>query len=66
MFIETINGRLQNVMYLQDVIIVKNEDDTYSIGYVQSNGEIIKEGIYNTEEAANTVKESIDSTLLSL
>lgn len=66
MFIETINGRLQNVMYLQDVIIVKNEDDTYSIGYVQSNGEIIKEGIYNTEEAASTVKESIDSTLLSL
>ena len=66
MFIETINGRLQNIMYLQDVIIVKNEDDTYSIGYVQSNGEIIKEGIYNTEEAASTVKESIDSTLLSL
>ncbi len=66
MFIETINGRLQNIMLLQDVIIVNNEDNTFSIGYLQANGEVIKEGVYNTEEDANTVKESIYATLLSL
>lgn len=66
MFIETINGRLQNIMLLQDVIIVNNEDNTFSIGYLQANGEVIKEGVYNTEEDANTVKESIYTTLLSL
>jgi len=66
MFIETINGRLQNIMLLQDVIVVNNEDNTFSIGYLQANGEVIKEGVYNTEEDANTVKESIYATLLSL
>jgi len=66
MFIETINGRLQNVTLLQGVIVVKNEDDTYSIGYVQVNGEVIKEGTYDSEENAVSVKESIIDDLLSL
>lgn len=66
MFFETIDGRLQNATLLQEVVIVKNEDETYSIGYVQINGEVIKEGNYNTLEDAETVKESIETILLSL
>lgn len=66
MFIETIDGRLQNLTLLQDVIVVKNEDDTYSIGYVQVNGEVIKEGTYDSEENAVSAKESIIDDLLSL
>lgn len=66
MFIETIDGRLQNVTLLQEVIIINNEDDTYSIGYVQINGEIIKEGSYDTIEDAESAKESIEEDLLAL
>ena len=65
MFIETITGRLQNVMFLQEVIIVNN-DGIYSIGYVQSNGEIIEEGSYSTLEEAQSIKSDIEDELLSL
>jgi len=66
MFIETETGRLQNLMLLQDVIVVANEDNTYSLGYLQANGEIIKEGSYNTEEDAETAKEAVHTKLISL
>ena len=66
MFIETETGRLQNLFLLQDVIITKNDDDTFCIGYVQANGEIIKEGSYNSIESAETAKAAIYAKLLSL
>lgn len=66
MFIETETGRLQNLTLLQDVIITTNDDGTFCIGYVQANGEVIKEGNYNTEEDAEVVKSAIYTKLLSL
>lgn len=64
MFIETNEGRLQNLYLLQDVIVVDNEDGTFSIGYLQVNGVIINEGIYNTREEAESDLEEIKSALL--
>lgn len=66
MFIETETGRLQNLALLQDVVVKENEDNTFSIAYIQANGEIIKEGTYNTEEEAEVVKSAIYTKLLSL
>ena len=65
MFIETDTGRLQNLYLLQDVRVIQNEDNTYSIGYVQMNGEIIKELSFDSEETANTKKDEIVQKLLA-
>lgn len=66
MFIETIEGRLQNVILLQDVIVIENDDETYSIGYVQVNGEVIKEGEYNSSSDAESERQNIYDSLLAL
>ena len=65
MFIETDTGRLQNLYLLQDVRVIQNEDDTYSIGYVQMNGEIIKELSFDSEETANAKRDEIVQKLLA-
>ena len=65
MFIETDTGRLQNLYLLQDVRVIQNEDNTYSIGYVQMNGEVIKELSFNSEETANTKRDEIVQKLLA-
>lgn len=65
MFIETDTGRLQNLYLLQDVRIIQNEDNTYSIGYVQINGEIIKELSFDSEETANAKRDEIVQKLLA-
>lgn len=65
MFIETDTGRLQNLYLLQDVRVIQNEDNTYSIGYVQMNGEIIKELSFDSEETANTKRDEIVQKLLA-
>ena len=65
MFIETDTGRLQNLYLLQDVRVIQNEDNTYSIGYVQMNGEIIKELSFDSEETANTKRDEIIQKLLA-
>lgn len=67
MFYETSEGRLQNLSLLQSIIITTNDSDEtkFSIGYVQINGEVIKEGTYDTEELAKIAKDSIENSLLS-
>lgn len=65
MFIETDTGRLQNLYLLQDVRVIQNEDNTYSIGYVQMNGEIIKELSFDSEETANVKRDEIVQKLLA-
>lgn len=67
MFIETASGRLQNLYLLQDVRVVDNdevEEKTYSVGYVQSNGVIIKEGTFSTYSEAETKVNEIKSSLV--
>lgn len=65
MFIETDTGRLQNLYLLQDVRVIQNEDNTYSIGYVQMNGEVIKELSFDSEETANAKRDEIVQKLLA-
>lgn len=66
MFIETASGRLQNLYLLQDVRVVDNDEveETYSVGYVQSNGVIIKEGTFSTYSEAETKVNEIKSSLV--
>lgn len=66
MFIETETGRLQNLYLLQDVRVTKNEDDTWSVSFIQMNGVAINEGRYTTEEEANSVKEAEVTKILDI
>ena len=65
MFIQTDSGRLQNLYTLQNVKVVKTADNKYAIAFIQINGEVILDGIYETEEAANVVYNKIVTKLLS-
>lgn len=65
MFIQTDEGKLQNLYLLQDVRVVQNDDETYSIGYVQINGEILKELSFETEEEAELKRQEIIAKLLA-
>lgn len=65
MFIQTDEGKLQNLYLLQDVRVVLNDDETYSIGYVQINGEILKELSFETEEEAESKRQEIIAKLLA-
>ena len=63
MFIKTETGRLQNLYLLQDVRVIKNEDDTWSVSFIQMNGVAINEG---TEEEANSIKEKEVTKILDI
>jgi len=71
MFIETNNGRLQNLYLLQDVRVIENEKKldsdelTYAVAYVQMNGVIIKEGAYATQEEAEAIRKDIVAKLVA-
>ena len=66
MFIETDSGRLQNLYLLQDVRVLPIEDsDKFTIGYIQANGAIIKEGSFDSEEEAEIKRTAIISKLLA-
>lgn len=66
LFIETNSGRLQNLYLLQDVRVVdsKKEEGKFAAGYVQSNGVIIEDEIFDTFEEANEAVQGIRSDLL--
>lgn len=71
MFIETTNGRLQNLYLLQDVRVIENDKKsdsdelTYAVAYVQMNGVIIKEGAYATQEEAEAIRKDIVAKLVA-
>lgn len=71
MFIETSQGRLQNLYLLQDVRVMENdkksdsEELTYAVAYVQMNGVIIKEGAYATQEEAEAIRKDIVAKLVA-
>lgn len=64
MFIKTDSDRLQNLYYLQDVIIEEDNDKFY-IGWVQTNGVIIRDGEYDTLSEAETKLNAIKDSLVS-
>ena len=63
MFIKTDSNRLQNLYYLQDVIIIE-EDEKFYIGWVQTNGEVIKDGEYADRNEAESKLNSIINSLV--
>ena len=68
MFIETDTKRLQNLYLLQNIIVTELDEDAetpkYTIGWVQSNGVIIKEGEFNTLQEAEIKRDEIVESLL--
>ena len=68
MFIETDTHRLQNLYLLQNVIatVLDEEAETpkYTVGWVQSNGVIIKEGEFDTLQEAESKRDEIIEDLL--
>jgi len=66
LFIETNSGRLQNLYMLQDVRVVdsKIEENKFAVAYVQANGMIIEDEIFDTYEEADSVVQSVKSTLI--
>lgn len=69
MFIETNQGRLQNLYLLQDVRVIENDTDseekTYAVAYIQINGVVIKEGAYATKAEAEEVRNEIVAKLVA-
>lgn len=68
MFIETDEGRLQNLYLLQNVIVTEsdNEEYPYCVGWVQSNGMIIKEGKYTDSDSAEAKRKEIMAELIAI
>ena len=68
MFIETDTKRLQNLYLLQNIIVTELDENAetpkYTIGWVQSNGVIIKEGEFNTLQEAEIKRDEIVESLL--
>ena len=63
MFIKTDSDRLQNLYVLQDVRVVEDEGKFY-VGWVQTNGVIVKDGEYNDYNSAKAKVDSIIEDLL--
>jgi len=66
LFIETNSGRLQNLYLLQDVRVVDSriQEDKFAVGYVQENGMIIEDEIFDTYEEADTEVQKVKQKLL--
>ena len=66
LFIETELGKLQNLYLLQDVRVAKSikEENKFAVGYVQANGMIIEDELFDSEEDAQSKVNEIREKLL--
>lgn len=64
MFIETTSGRLQNLYLLQDIRVVEEDSEKYSVGYIQSNGAVIVDETFDTLSEAEARVNEIKSSLI--
>ena len=48
------------------IISIKNEDNTWSVSFIQMNGVAINEGRYITGEEANSIKEKEVTKILDI
>ena len=66
LFIETDAGRLQNLYLLQDVRVIdsQTQEGKYAVAYVQENGMIIEDQLFDTYEEADSVVQSVRQKLL--
>lgn len=67
LFIETNSGRLQNLYLLQDVRVVDSQiqEGKFAVGFVQENGIIIEDELFDTYEDAENAVESVKEELLA-
>ncbi len=67
LFIETNSGRLQNLYLLQDVRVVDSQiqEGKFAVGFVQENGMIIEDELFDTYEDAENAVESVKEELLA-
>ena len=66
LFIETNSGRLQNLYLLQDVRVIdsKVQEGKFAVGFIQENGMIIEDEIFDTYEEADEVVQDVREELL--
>ena len=66
LFIETNSGRLQNLYLLQGIEAVhsRTQEGKFAVGYIQSNGVIIEDEIFDTLEEAMSEVENAREQLL--
>ncbi len=66
LFIETKSGKLQNLYLLQDVRAVESEEEPekYALAYVQENGVILEDMLYDTMEEAEAAVEEVKAEIL--
>ena len=66
LFIETEGGRLQNLFLLQDIRVVDSQiqEGKFAAAYVQENGVIIEDQVFNTYEEADSAVQSARESLL--
>ena len=66
MFIETGAGRLQNLYLLQDVRVIDSQvqEGKFAVAYVQENGVIIEDQLFDTYEDADEVVQDVREELL--
>lgn len=66
LFIETEAGKLQNLFLLQDVRALPSEiePEKFALAYIQENGTIIEDVLYDTIEEAEQKAESVRKELL--
>ena len=66
LFIETKSGKLQNLYLLQDVRAIESEEEPgkYALAYVQENGVILEDMLYDTMEEAEAAVEEVKAEIL--
>ena len=66
LFIETKSGKLQNLYLLQDVRAIESEEEPekYARAYVQENGVILEDMLYDTMEEAEAAVEEVKAEIL--
>lgn len=66
LFIETKGGKLQNLYLLQDVRAIESEEELgkYALAYVQENGVVLEDVLYDTMEEAEDAVEEVKTEIL--
>lgn len=67
LFIETDGGKLQNLYLLQAVVSIPSQEtpNKYAVAYIQENGTIIEDLLYDTKAEADTKVAQIKQKLLN-
>lgn len=67
LFIETDGGKLQNLYLLQAVVSIPSQEvpEKFAVAYVQENGTIIEDELYDTKSEADAKVAEVREKLLN-